>query len=77
MFLVYAQYLAMSSQSQKKSQKRMKGIPVLHDELKKPHNIMLTGTSWKWLQLSAKEAGVSVGEFVERWIKSQIKDTSG
>ncbi|WP_083305639.1 hypothetical protein [Moorena producens] len=67
----------MSSQSQKKSQKRMKGIPVLHDELKKPHNIMLTGTSWKWLQLSAKEAGVSVGEFVERWIKSQIKDTSG
>ncbi|WP_293113293.1 hypothetical protein [Moorena sp. SIO4G3] len=54
----------------------MRGIPVLHDELKKPHNIMLTGSSWKWLQLSAKEAGISAGEYVERWIRSQIKDTT-
>ncbi|WP_424094522.1 hypothetical protein [Moorena producens] len=67
----------MSSQSQKKSQKKMKGIPVLYDELKKPHNIMLTGTAWKWLQLSAKEAGVSVGEYVEQWIRNQIEDTTG
>ncbi|WP_229424175.1 hypothetical protein [Moorena producens] len=37
---------------------------------------MLTGSSWKWLQLSAKEAGISAGEYVERWIRSQIKDTT-
>ncbi|NEQ86683.1 MAG: hypothetical protein F6K26_43500 [Moorea sp. SIO2I5] len=64
----------MSNQKQVKSQKRMKGIPVHYNELKKTHGIMLTDTVWKWLQLSAKESGVSVGEFVERWVRSQIED---
>ncbi|WP_293027304.1 MULTISPECIES: hypothetical protein [unclassified Moorena] len=37
---------------------------------------MLTDTAWKWLQLSAKESGTSVGEFIERWVRSQIEDTT-
>jgi len=52
----------------------MRGIPVYYDELKKQHGILLTDTAWKWLQLSAKDSGTSVGEFLERWIRSQIKD---
>ncbi|NEO42473.1 MAG: hypothetical protein F6J90_41610 [Moorea sp. SIOASIH] len=62
----------MSSTDQKKSQKRMRGVPVHYDELKKPHTIMLTDSVWRWLQISAKESGVSVGEFIERWGRSQF-----
>ncbi|NEO96740.1 MAG: hypothetical protein F6K56_44200 [Moorea sp. SIO3G5] len=62
----------MSSTSQKKSQKRMRGVPVHYDELKKTHTIMLTDTVWKWLQASAKESETSVGEFIERWARSQF-----
>jgi len=64
----------MSAQKANKSKKRMRGIPVYYDELKKQHGILLTDTAWKWLQLSAKDSGTSVGEFLERWIRSQIKD---
>ena len=54
----------------------MRGVPVLYDELKKPHTIMFTDSVWKWLQLSAKESGTSVGEFIERWARNQIEDTT-
>ncbi|NEQ86011.1 MAG: hypothetical protein F6K26_39780 [Moorea sp. SIO2I5] len=67
----------MSSKNQVKSQKRMKGIPVYYDELKKPHTIMFTDSVWKWLQLSAKDSDTSVGEFIERWARDQIEDTTG
>ncbi|NEO01356.1 MAG: hypothetical protein F6K50_39950 [Moorea sp. SIO3I7] len=66
----------MSTTKQTKSQKRMRGIPVHYDELKKTHSIMLTDTVWKWLQLSAKESGTSVGEYIERWARNQIEDTT-
>ncbi len=66
----------MPSTRQIKSQKRMRGIPVHYDELKKTHGIMLTDTVWRWLQLSAKESGTSVGEFIERWVISKIEDTT-
>jgi len=61
-----------SSPKDQKSQKRMRGIPVHYDELKKTHGIMLTDTVWKWLQSEAKESGTSVGEYIERWVRSQI-----
>ncbi|NER86831.1 hypothetical protein [Moorena sp. SIO3A2] len=67
----------MSTQNQKKSKKKMKGVPVYYDELKKPHTIMFTDSVWKWLQLSAKDSNTSVGEFLERWVRSQIEDTTG
>ncbi|AOX02421.1 hypothetical protein BJP34_25920 [Moorena producens PAL-8-15-08-1] len=65
----------MSSIKEKKSKKRMRGVPVYYDELKKQHGILLTDTAWKWLQLSAKESGISIGEFLERWIRSEIDKT--
>ncbi|WP_229414676.1 MULTISPECIES: hypothetical protein [Moorena] len=55
----------------------MRGVPVYYDELKKPHTIMFTDSVWKWLQLSAKDSNTSVGEFIERWARSQIEDTTG
>ncbi len=54
----------------------MRGIPVYYNELKKTHTIMFTDTVWKWLQLSAKDSNTSVGEFIERWVRSQIEDTT-
>ncbi|NEO96421.1 MAG: hypothetical protein F6K56_42355 [Moorea sp. SIO3G5] len=62
----------MSTTNGHKTKKRMRGVPVHHDELKKPHTVWLTGAAWKWLQLSAKESNTSVGEFVENWIRSQM-----
>ncbi|WP_293080415.1 hypothetical protein [Moorena sp. SIO3H5] len=37
---------------------------------------MFTDSVWKWLQLSAKDSNTSVGEFIERWARSQIEDTT-
>ncbi|NEO44288.1 MAG: hypothetical protein F6K55_09200 [Moorea sp. SIO4A3] len=54
----------------------MRGIPVHYDELKKTNGIMLTDTVWEWLQLSAKDSGTSVGEYIERWVRSQMEDTT-
>lgn len=65
----------MSSAEGRKTIKRMRGIPVHYNELKKQHGIFLTDTAWKWLQLSAKDSGTSVGEFLERWIRSEIDKT--
>ncbi|OLT63060.1 hypothetical protein BJP37_02050 [Moorena bouillonii PNG] len=77
MLLVYTYGLVMSNKNRSKSQKRMRGIPVYYDEIKKPHTIMFTDTVWKWLQLSAKDSNTSAGELIERWVRSQIEDTTG
>ncbi|WP_293090044.1 hypothetical protein [Moorena sp. SIO3H5] len=53
----------------------MRGIPVHHDELKKPHTVWFTGTAWKWLQLSAKESNTSVGELLESWGREKMDTT--
>ncbi|NEO81804.1 MAG: hypothetical protein F6J99_38660 [Moorea sp. SIO4G3] len=62
----------MSSIEARKSQKRTRGAPAHYDELKKKHGVWLTDTTWKWLQLSAKDSGVSVGEYIESWVRRQI-----
>ncbi|NEQ11765.1 MAG: hypothetical protein F6K37_39635 [Moorea sp. SIO4E2] len=62
----------MSTTNERKTRKRMRGVPVHHDELKKPHTVWLTGTTWRWLQLSAKDSNTSVGEFLEKLVRSEI-----
>ncbi|WP_293092937.1 hypothetical protein [Moorena sp. SIOASIH] len=54
----------------------MRGVPVHHEELKKPHTVWFTGSAWKWLQLSAKESNTSVGELLENWVREKM-DTTG
>uniref|UniRef100_A0A1D9GBP1 Uncharacterized protein n=1 Tax=Moorena producens (strain JHB) TaxID=1454205 RepID=A0A1D9GBP1_MOOP1 len=56
----------------RKTKKRMRGVPVDHEELKKPHTIWLTGTTWKGFQLSAKDSSTSVVELVEKIIRAEI-----
>jgi uncharacterized protein (DUF1778 family) len=47
--------------------KRLRGIPVLHDEVKKTRAIRLTNTAYHAIQDAAAVEGISLSEFVERW----------
>ena len=53
-----------------KGKKRLRDIPVLHDEKKTRHNLLITPSSWKKLQRIAQKNGLSLSEYVEQWIIS-------
>ncbi|NMG05640.1 hypothetical protein DP117_01705 [Brasilonema sp. UFV-L1] len=52
-----------------KGKKRVKNQPVLYNELKKVHGISLTDSSWNKLKDMAQTEGLSVSEYVERWLR--------
>lgn len=56
-------------QSEKRGEKRMRGVPVHYDELKKQHGVWLTDSAWAKVKGLAKTEGVSVGEYLERIIR--------
>ena len=58
----------MSMKKGKKTDKRMRGVPVHDDELKKKHGVWLTDTAWELLREKAKEDGVIAREYLERSI---------
>lgn len=47
----------------------MKGIPILHNELKKTRGLDLTDTAWEAISTAAKTQGLSKSEFVEQWAR--------
>jgi predicted HicB family RNase H-like nuclease len=47
--------------------KRLRGVPILHDEVKKTRAIRLTNTAYEAIQEAATSEGISLSEFVERW----------
>ncbi|MGD1913792.1 MAG: hypothetical protein ACFB2X_24030 [Rivularia sp. (in: cyanobacteria)] len=51
--------------STKKGQKRLKNIPVLHDEIKERHQIVVTPTAWDNMKSKALKEGISVSELIE------------
>ena len=51
--------------STKKGQKRLKNIPVLHDEVKERHQIVVTPTAWDNMRSKALKEGISVSELIE------------
>lgn len=59
-----------------KGKKRVKNTPVLHDEVKKRHGILLTDTAWKKLVDTAKLRDTSVSEMIEKWARSLTADES-
>lgn len=48
-------------------QKRLRNIPVLHEEVKKTRCIKLTDTCWSSIMEAAQNRGVSASELIERW----------
>ncbi|BAY81291.1 CopG domain protein DNA-binding domain protein [Calothrix parasitica NIES-267] len=51
--------------STKKGQKRLKNIPVLHDEVKERHQIVVTPTAWNNMKSKASKEGLSISELIE------------
>jgi hypothetical protein len=49
--------------------KRMKGVPVYHDELKIKRTVNLTDTAWAILKAKSSETGSSISEYIETWAK--------
>lgn len=53
-----------------KGKKRVRNIPVLHDEVKSRHHVLLTPSSWAKLQKYAASKNISVSELIEGWAQS-------
>jgi len=51
----------------KKGQKRLKNIPILHDEVKAKRTVVLTPTAWENIKLEAQRRGLSASELIEEW----------
>jgi hypothetical protein len=57
-----------------KGKKRLKNIPILHDEVKQRHQIVVTPTAWENMKCEADLRGISISELIEgfgRRINSQ------
>ncbi len=53
----------------KKGQKRLKNIPILHDEIKAKRTVVLTPTAWENIKLEAQRRGLSASELIEEFGK--------
>lgn len=51
----------------KKGQKRLKNIPILHDEVKTKRTVLLTPATWDNIKDEAKNRGISASELIEEW----------
>lgn len=51
----------------KKGQKRLKNIPVLHDEVKSKRTVVLTPTAWENMRTEASRRGISISELIEEF----------
>ncbi len=51
----------------KKGQKRLKNIPILHDEVKERHQIVVTPTAWGNMKEEASRRGISISELIEEF----------
>lgn len=53
--------------STKKGQKRVKNKPVLHDEVKERHQILVTPTTWDNMRREAVRRNISISELIEEF----------
>jgi hypothetical protein len=51
----------------KKGQKRLKNIPVLHEEVKTKRTVVLTPSAWENIKIVAKARGMSASELIEEF----------
>ena len=49
--------------------KRLRNIPILHDQVKKKRTIALTDTAYEAMSEAARSENISLSEFVERWAR--------
>jgi hypothetical protein len=53
------------------SKKRLKNIPILHDEVKKK-TVVLTPTAWETMKVEARIRGISIIELIEEFGRSLV-----
>ncbi|MEO1373775.1 MAG: hypothetical protein AAFW70_05505 [Cyanobacteria bacterium J06635_10] len=56
-----------------KGKKRLKNIPVLHEEIKKQHGIWMTDSSWLGAKEKAVRNGLSISEYLERLVRKDLE----
>lgn len=54
------------------TKKRLRNVPVLHDEVKQRHQIVVTPTAWERMKAEALGMGISVSELIEKFGRSLI-----
>jgi deoxyhypusine synthase len=57
----------MTTEKSEKGKKRLKNIPILHDEVKQRHQIVVTPTAWKNMKYEADLRGISISELIEEF----------
>ena len=50
--------------------KRLKNVPVLHDEVKTKRTVILTPTAWNKIKLLSAQKGISASELIETWARN-------
>lgn len=63
--------MMIQNMSTGKGKKRVRNVPVLHDEPKKRRGVWLTDTAWHSIQEYAAHHGVSASECLEELIRKQ------
>ena len=49
------------------TKKRLKNVPVLHDEVKERHQIVVTPTAWENMKQEAEKRKISISELIEEF----------
>lgn len=49
------------------TKKRLKDVPVLHDEVKERHQIAVTPTAWINMKEEASRRNISISELIEKF----------
>ena len=49
------------------TKKRLKNVPILHDELKTKRTVVLTPTAWGNIKGEASKRGISASELIEEF----------
>jgi hypothetical protein len=52
------------------SKKRLRNVPILHDEVKAKRTVLLTPTAWNKIKLLSAEKGISASELIESWARN-------
>jgi macrodomain Ter protein organizer (MatP/YcbG family) len=54
------------------TRKRLKNVPVLHNEVKKKRTVVLTPTVWENIKKEANRRGISASEVIEQWARETL-----
>ncbi|WP_414589265.1 hypothetical protein [Scytonema sp. PCC 10023] len=49
------------------TKKRLRNVPVLHDEVKERHQIVVTPTAWENMKGEASKRKISISELIEEF----------